>query len=85
MPQIEEKLDHQSRLLERILVKLFGDVDGENPNGRLPMIEATQKDHEKRIRGLERLALKGLGALGLLAALGGLLEAAAHFASAVKH
>jgi hypothetical protein len=82
---IDEKLDYVSRLTERVLIKLFGDVDAENPNGRIPRLEAKQIEHDKRIRSLEKTALKLGGALGLLAVLAGLVEAAAHLASAVKH
>ncbi len=86
VPQtIDEKLDYVSRLAERMLVKLFGDVENENPNGRLPLLESKATDHGKRIKRLEDLALKIGGALGLLGVLAGLLEAAAHLASAVKH
>lgn len=81
---IEEKLEYLGRLTERVLVKLFGDVEGETPNGRLPMIETTQRDHEKRIRSLERMALRWGGALALLGVLVGLVEAVAHVASAVR-
>lgn len=86
VPQtLEDKLDSLSRMTERILVKLFGDVEGENPNGRLPLIEAKQLDHEKRLRSLESMAFKVIGAIGLLGVLAGLVEAAAHLASVVKH
>lgn len=81
----DEKLDYVTRLVERLVVKLFGDVDGENPNGRLPLLEAKTHEHERRIRSLEKLALKLGGAIALAGVIAGLLEAAAHFASAVKH
>ena len=82
---IEEKLDYVSRLTERMLVKLFGDVDGETPTGRMPMIEARQADHEKCIRSLEKTVLKVAGAIALLGILAGVLEAAARLASAMRH
>ncbi len=86
LPQtIEEKIDHVCRLSERMLVKLFGEVEGEVPTGRLPMLEATQREHDLRLQALERVALKAAGAIGVLGLIVGLLEAAAHFASAVKH
>lgn len=81
----DEKLDYVMRLQERLLVKLFGDVEGENPNGRVPLMEEKLGDHEKRLRALERVALRVGGALGLIAVLAGALEAAAHLVSTMKH
>ncbi len=82
---IEDKLDNLSRLTERVLVKLFGEVEGETPNGRLPTLERIQTDHEDRIRGLEKTALRIGAMLTVILGLVGLAEAVAHVATAVRH
>lgn len=70
MPQeIGEKLDHVVRLTERLLIKLFGEVDEETPTGRLPQLEAKVEDHERRMRFMERYVFRIGGAIGVLAAL----------------
>lgn len=79
---IAEKLDKNISLTERLLVKLFGDIDGEHPTGRLPLIETRQADHEKRLRAVESWIMKILGGL---AALGGMAGCLALLQQLTKH
>jgi hypothetical protein len=65
-PTVEEKLDELTLLVKTILIKLFGDVDTENDKGRIPMLEATVVEHEKRLRFLEGVIFKALGGVAVL-------------------
>ncbi len=44
----------QDRLIER----LFGDLDDENPKARFPALETRQSNHEKRITRLENIKIR---------------------------
>jgi hypothetical protein len=47
--------------LRLLFIKIFGDQEGENTQGRLPRIEATILDHHIRLRRLERFTYLGQG------------------------
>lgn len=64
----EGKIDQCLTMLRTLLVKLFGDIDGEHPTGRLPIVEAKIKDHERRIKRLEDWKLKWVTVIAVLQA-----------------
>lgn len=59
--------------LNTISVKLFGEESGENPRGRLPVLEARVEEHHERMTALERHLWKILGALAFATAAAGWL------------
>ena len=68
-----ELLKEMSTKQDRLIERLFGDLDSENPRARFPSIEAKQDNHATRIRRLEndRIRLITLtsvvsGAIGFL-------------------
>lgn len=58
------------------VTKLMGDEDKENPEGRIPRLEAGQKNLHNRVYRLEALVLMALGAVTLIKGMGWLIETA---------
>ena len=65
--------------------KLFGDETGENAQGRIPRIETTQANHERRIVRIERFTWIGAGAVMILAFAGKAVEFVYHIVGIVRH
>lgn len=65
-----ELLKEMDRKHDKLVERLFGDLDNENPKARFPLLEATVADSNSRVRRLEndriRIFTFGsvLGALG---------------------
>ncbi len=65
--------------------KLFGDETGENAQGRIPRIEATQVNHERRILRIERFTWIGAGAVMILAFADRAIQFVYHILGIVRH
>jgi hypothetical protein len=61
-----------------LTTKLFGDPDEESAKGRLPMLEASQRDHGTRIGRLEKVRMRAEGAGWVLALIFGGVELLYH-------
>lgn len=61
-----QKIDGLSMDFRVFVTKLMGDPDDEQSTGRLPMLEHTAITHEKRIRRLENLAIRGTVVVSLV-------------------
>lgn len=85
-PTTEQEILQSLQKLEKttsvISIKLFGEEDGENQEGRLPRLEIQGRDHGQRIEQLEHHQIKTL-AIG--AVLMGVLELAIHFIPFGRH
>jgi hypothetical protein len=84
-PQETEKLDKileqlgEHRADFRIMqAELLGADGVDKPTARIPRLEATQENHEKRIVRIERFILMLIGAAGLLKAFAWGAELLAH-------
>lgn len=53
-----ELLKEMSTKQDRLIERLFGDLDTENPRARFPSLEATQDDHSHRLHRLENDRIK---------------------------
>ena len=64
---LTQELTAMRQELAVLNTKLFGEQDKETEQGRLPRIEARQKDHERRLKRVEPLArvMRALYAVGL--------------------
>ena len=65
--------------------QLFGQVEGENPQGRLPRIEAKRENHERRIVRIERFTWIGAGVVLMLAFADKATDFVYHILSIVRH
>jgi hypothetical protein len=90
-PQETQKLDEllgqlaEHRSDFRVFrTEILGGPEDDKPTGRLPMLEESNKNHEKRIRRIESGILMVLGAAALLKALGWGAEAAYHMVEVLR-
>lgn len=81
---LEQVAEHRTDF-QIFRTQIFGDAQDEKPTGRLPMLEAGQKNHEKRIARLERAALMIVGAAGLLKLVALSADSLAHIVEVFKH
>lgn len=51
--QALELLKEIDRKQDRLIERLFGDLDNENPAARFPRLEAAQQDVDERVQSLE--------------------------------
>lgn len=65
--------------------KLMGDDESEIPEGRIPRIEATLANHEKRIARGERITLLGRGMVLLVLAIAAIMQVWYHVLGVMKH
>ena len=79
---LEKKVDDLNLYVRKAFVKIMGDDEDENSEGRLPRLETACKDHERRIRHLENLVMRGGG---ILFALWALVKLGVQVAEALKH
>jgi hypothetical protein len=68
-----ELLKEMSSKQDRLIERLFGDLDAENPRARFPALEQHQHDHGKRLTRLENDRIRVItftsvvsGAIGFL-------------------
>ena len=66
------------------VTKLMGDDETENVEGRIPRLEAGQRNLGRRVGRLEGLVLMGFGAVLLFKVIGWLLDACAHLIQVAK-
>lgn len=52
-PEILVVLQRIDRKQDRLIERLFGDLDNENPAARFPRLEAAQADVDDRVQSLE--------------------------------
>lgn len=71
----EDKIDRCVSLLERLNIKLFGEVDGEHPTGRLPVLEGIAHNLEKRVQSLETWKSNWLAIIAFVLAIATVVEA----------
>jgi hypothetical protein len=81
----EEKIETCLRYLERLLVKLFGEVEGEHPTGRLPTLEATTHSHGERLTALETWKTKWMSVICFILAIGTFADILVRLIEAIKH
>jgi len=67
------------------VTKLMGDETQENPEGRIPRLEAGQKNLNRRVRRIESVGLMAAGALAVFKFASALLDAAHNFFSIFQH
>ncbi|MEG9430769.1 hypothetical protein [Terriglobus sp. ADX1] len=61
MPPETTSLQRIERMMEHLLIQLLGSVDGDTEHGRLPRVEAEVAEHDKRLRSLENIYVRGTG------------------------
>lgn len=61
MPPETTSLERIERMMEHLLIQLLGSVDGDTEHGRLPRVEAEIAEHDKRLRSLENIYVRGSG------------------------
>jgi hypothetical protein len=67
------------------VTKLMGDEEQENPEGRIPRLEAGQKSLHRRVSRIEALVLMIVGAAALVKALGWIIDTAHNLLVLVAH
>jgi len=70
-----------------LYVKLFGDdkTKEENPQGRIPRLEAGQQSLNRRVKRIESVGLMAAGALAVFKVAGWLLDATHNFFLIFQH
>lgn len=66
-----ELLKEMSTKQDRLIERLFGDLDAENPRARFPSIEAAQDNHNRRIVRLENDRIRIFTIGGIIGTVGG--------------